>query len=89
MNYPDFSEALCKSIGTEFYYPEDESSGTSNEEKMAKALCHQCPIIKVCAEWGLRHEQYGIWGGMSPLDRRKARHKRKIKLQQIIGTEYL
>lgn len=89
MNYPDFNEALCKSIGTEFYYTEDDSSGTSSEEKMAKALCHQCPVVKECAEWGLRHEIYGIWGGMSPLDRKHARRKRNIRLEQIIGTEYL
>jgi WhiB family redox-sensing transcriptional regulator len=89
MKFPDLSSGLCSSIGVEFYYPEEDSSGTSTEEKMAKALCHQCPVRQACGEWGVRHEVYGIWGGMSPLDRRKVRHRNKITVEQIIGSDYL
>jgi WhiB family redox-sensing transcriptional regulator len=89
MNYPNLNDALCKGIGLEFYYPEDESSGTSEEMRMAKKLCGSCPVLDACKEWGLRHEMYGVWGGLSPLDRRKERRRRGIILDQIIGTDYL
>lgn len=41
-------------------------------EQQAKAICADCPVREQCLEHALRTpEQYGIWGGMTPQERRR------------------
>ena len=35
----------------------------------AKKICNQCPVQEDCLAWGIRNEQYGIWGGVGPRQR--------------------
>jgi hypothetical protein len=85
MKYPDFSEALCKEIGTEFFYPEDDMSIVP----IAKKICSNCPIVKECLEWGMHHEAFGIWGGTVPRVRMQMRRKLGIKLESILSSDYV
>lgn len=39
----------------------------------AKSICAGCPMLALCREWGMDNELYGIWGGMTESERRKAR----------------
>jgi hypothetical protein len=39
----------------------------------AKATCGNCPLIQVCANYAIKHENYGVWGGMSADERYEAR----------------
>ena len=87
MKYPDFTDALCKEIGVEVFFPEDSSYGY--EERYAKKLCSGCPIIKECLEWALHHENHGIWGGTTPMDRRFIRRTRNISVREILAKDYL
>ena len=90
MKFPEFSNASCRGIGTEFYFTEDDKQpGSSPEMAMAKALCQNCPVLKECREWGIKHEEFGIWGGLNPYDRRRVRRQRNIKLQQILVSDYI
>jgi hypothetical protein len=52
----------------------------SEDELAAAAICNgtddgvMCPIRDNCLIWALiNHEQYGVWGGMLPHDRRALR----------------
>jgi WhiB family redox-sensing transcriptional regulator len=38
--------------------------------RKAKALCDECPVQAECLEAGM-DEEYGIWGGLSPKQRRR------------------
>lgn len=31
----------------------------------AAQICGGCPVREPCAEWGIKHENYGIWGGLT------------------------
>lgn len=62
-NYPDAFYAEYKD-GDYFYTVE-----------AAKQLCAGCPIKAQCAAYGLRWEEFGIWGGMTPAERTKFRKK--------------
>ena len=55
------------------------------EVKEAKALCADCPLREQCEElgWG---EEHGIWGGLSPVDRRKLDVERYAAA--VAGGEY-
>lgn len=39
----------------------------------AKAYCRRCPVVTTCLEWALEHDEHGVWGGTSDIDRRALR----------------
>jgi hypothetical protein len=56
----------------ELFFPEDVTDPElrSAYTKVAKALCHSCPIIEQCFTYALTtNQRYGIWGGTTPGDR--------------------
>lgn len=54
--------------------------GTEDESirfKAAKQLCTTCPAIQACANYALAaNEQFGVWGGLSPMERDKLLSRR-------------
>lgn len=68
-------ERRCEDKPTRWWYAPEEEDGhgklTAKELVAAKAdaarataLCDACPLELECAEWGLTHERWGIWGGV-------------------------
>lgn len=55
----NFPEAFFPEVGEAAYY--------------AKAMCSDCPVRAQCAEYGVKWETYGIWGGLAPRERDKLR----------------
>lgn len=39
----------------------------------AKDVCGSCPLINSCLEYAMKHENYGVWGGLSAEERYVAR----------------
>lgn len=68
----------CQSFPDAFF-PEN-GVGNNSEIVWAKAMCAECPMRAACAEYGLKWEEHGIWGGLTPMDRRLLRRQRKIVL---------
>lgn len=67
------SRAACRDMDTELFYP---TRGESVRE--AKAVCARCPVIEECLEWALAvPEKFGIFGGLSALERRQMRRARR------------
>lgn len=60
------ARAACRGGGPAIWYPE---RGTSAE--MALARCKACTVRAECLEAG-QSELHGVWGGMSPRERRRA-----------------
>jgi hypothetical protein len=53
----------------DLFFPERGYTGAK-----AKAVCCGCPITKACLDYSLEHhENYGIWGGLSPPERKVLR----------------
>lgn len=70
LDIPRFSEpALCAETDAEAFYPE-KGSGVA----AAKAICALCGAREECLAYaldrGLNHWWDGVWGGMSPTERR-------------------
>jgi WhiB family redox-sensing transcriptional regulator len=89
MKYPDFSSALCREIGLELFFPDGKGDGHLEEDYAARKLCASCPVVNECAEWGIAHEIYGIWGGLTPQNRRTIRRQRGIVVEQILLSDYV
>ena len=61
----------------DLYYPDaGEGIGSAHYVKLAKNACKACPIIVQCAQYAMEfNEELGVWGGLSPMDRKALRRK--------------
>lgn len=78
-----YEHPACAEVGGDFWFPE-KADGSMNtvEMVMAKSICRTCPHKAECAEWGIRNEAHGIWGGLTPRDREAVRRNNKIRLRE-------
>ena len=60
-------DAACISIGADAFFPE---SGDRPGTRAAKRICASCVVRSDCLTVGLS-EPWGIWGGMTHIERRK------------------
>jgi len=69
----EVGETGCESY-PEAFFPEDSEDRVDEfwKRKEAKKLCEACPMKMQCLEYALEaDERYGIWGGLTYLQRRK------------------
>ena len=65
-------QAACRGTDTEIFYPV-----TPDEEAEALSICATCPVRAQCLDYAIRNrENYGIWGGATPEQRRRMRRER-------------
>ena len=83
-----FKDASCKGIDTEVFYP-DKVSFTREEERFYNNLCSRCPVLEACLEWGLAHENYGIWGGLTPALRTEYRKALRWGVSDLTAGAHL
>jgi len=63
--------ALCAQTGPALFFPEKEESPAE-----AKRVCGSCEVRAPCLEYALEHnEQFGVWGGLSELERRRLKRR--------------
>jgi hypothetical protein len=53
-----------------------DDSNQVGQQKMAVNACATCPLMKECADYGIKWEIYGVWGGLTPQQRKLLRRKR-------------
>ena len=59
--------ALCAQTDPEAFFP--EKGGSTRD---AKKVCQSCEVKAQCLAYALANdERFGIWGGLSPRERRK------------------
>lgn len=62
-------EAKCLDADPEAFFP--EKGGSTRE---AKRVCGACPVREECLDYALANdERFGIWGGLSERERRRAK----------------
>jgi hypothetical protein len=44
---------------------------------LAKDICAECPMIAACRDYAIKHENYGVWGGLSAKERHELRGKKE------------
>lgn len=79
----NYENPLCAEVGTDIYYPEDLVDGSQLAMRQAQRICGSCIHQAECAEWGIRHERYGIWGGLTVNQRDVIRRQRGLKVRDI------
>lgn len=77
--------SACRDIDPELFYPADINTlGPKTVE--AKAFCRiYCPVTGQCLAWAVDHgEDWGIWGGSTPAERRGYRSRR----DQLLAEQF-
>lgn len=74
------SEAACKDEDPDIFFPDMATAHGQKISRFAIKICQECPVKVRCAQHGIRHERYGVWGGMSEGERVRYRTKHKITL---------
>jgi WhiB family transcriptional regulator, redox-sensing transcriptional regulator len=67
------SAAACRWADPELFFPLSESGQALEQIAEAKAICSRCPVRRQCLEFALRTRPYGIWGGLTELERHRGR----------------
>ena len=90
----EFENPVCREIGGDIFYAGDEDDPGQIDNNLAnmmiaKKVCMGCSHKLECLEWGLHHETFGIWGGLSPKELSRMRSKRKIPLRSLTTLKFL
>lgn len=74
----DWDRAACAGEDTGRFYA-DTGPGTDRDISWCRALCAGCPVSGQCLDYAMEHEQFGIWGGTTAEERRRARKARSAR----------
>ena len=85
----EFDEAKCREVGVEIFFNKDADDPErvgfpSDHYRQAKKICNTCVHQNDCALWGIENERHGMWGGLTPRERRTMRGKSKINIPKTI-----
>lgn len=60
----------CRDQDPELFFPVGTDGPALAQAEQAKAVCRRCPVINECLSWALDHQEYGVAGGLSEVERR-------------------
>lgn len=70
--------AACRGLNSDLFFPIGTGGPALAQIERAKAICRTCPVIAECLAAALAHgEDDGIWGGLTPDERRRLRQSRR------------
>ena len=78
-------KAACRGVAVELFFPPVEQ-----EAYEAKTVCGTCEVREPCLEAALlTNETFGIWGGLTPQERRSlvAKRRRQAAARVRLGEE--
>lgn len=85
----EFESPVCAEVGTEIFFSTDADEGGNSAlvqetYRDAKRICAGCEHITECAEWGIKNEVHGVWGGLTPSDRKRLRNRLGIRTSRRV-----
>lgn len=86
LNTPWMTDAECLDVDPNLFFP-PRGADSPTVTAGAKAVCRRCQVRLECLTHALdNREHYGIWGGMSPRERRAlARKRRRLYIPPAVG----
>ena len=72
-------DALCREYESAMWFV-GSAEDPENYNK-AKEVCGRCLVREECLEYGL-DEEFGIWGGQGPTERKRTKKERKYARQK-------
>lgn len=81
----DWDRAACRGeVYTDLFYLVEETRSILQYEYInaLRSICASCPIWKSCLSYAMEHESYGLWGGMTSIERLSMRDPRRYPNQR-------
>lgn len=72
---------LCAQSDPDAWFPDK-----GGDVGPAKRICARCPVVAECLAFALEHEEAGVWGGTSEVERRRMR-TRVVRHSQAFFVE--
>lgn len=81
----DFQLAECAKSGIdpEWFYAEDCVSPNKLAIERARSICSICVIQHDCLSYGLKHEAFGMWGGLTSNERTALKKGQRNRLAHV------
>lgn len=91
----EYEDPSCASVGGDFWFPDFDRYSVNiinadekkAEVKVAKSICNGCVHKIECQQWGLKHERYGIWGGLTERERFPIRRRLNIFVEEVSNVD--
>ena len=91
---PDLTDAACSGMDGDMFYDDMIASESAKEygmytstapkqHAMLRRVCANCPVKIECAEFAIKHERFGFWGGLTAMERHSIRSMKNILLEEI------
>ena len=91
---PDLTDAACSGMDGDMFYDDMIVSESAKEygmytstapkqHAMLRRVCANCPVKIECAEFAIKHERFGFWGGLTAMERHTIRQMNDIQLEEI------
>jgi len=79
----EYENPLCAEIGGDFWFPERDNPENRKllDPSYAKSICRSCIHKTECAQWGIKNERFGIWGGLTEYERTLLRTRSNIRVK--------
>ena len=71
-------KGACRGQSSINFFAENTTTIGRIEQKMAISLCQNCAVISPCRDYALVYERFGVWGGMTEIQRTKERKRLNI-----------
>ncbi len=69
----DWDQAACREAGiyTDLFYSVEEERSIMQYEYInsLRTICAACPLWKACLTYAFENEDYGVWGGLTSVER--------------------
>jgi WhiB family redox-sensing transcriptional regulator len=75
--------AECQGVETDLFYRiEEERNSTAYKYINAvRSICGRCPIQRDCLAYAFENETFGVWGGLTSMERRSVGEPDKYPIQ--------
>ncbi|MDA8269754.1 MAG: WhiB family transcriptional regulator [Actinomycetota bacterium] len=70
-----YRRTACAGAPVDLFFP-DPTRPDAQRLEQARAICADCPVREACLAAGMA-EEHGIWGGLTPRERRVLRRKQR------------
>ena len=79
----DWEKAECLGMDTDLFYRiEEERNSTAYKYINAvRSVCGRCPIQMDCLAYAFGNENFGVWGGLTSLERKSMYEPDKYPIQ--------
>lgn len=85
--FKSIGDAACKDLPNNWFFPEHAQYEKDRENiSEVRKVCRTCRIFEKCYNHALRHEEFGLWAGTSPKQRKVLRRYGAIELKSFTVT---